>query len=100
VPPAPSAEQRAALERLRRDRDAPRVHAALDALKAAASGGDDYEILCTIPESSLAALQAAARAAGIEATAIGAIREGGDPPRFIAAGGRVVTLKRGSYSHF
>jgi len=69
-------------------------------LEALISGGDDYEILCTIPESSLAALQAAARAAGIEATAIGAIREGGDPPRFIAAGGRVVTLKRGSYSHF
>ena len=69
-------------------------------LGALISGGDDYEILCTVPESSLAALQAAARAAGIEATAIGAIREGGDPPRFIAAGGRVVTLKRGSYSHF
>jgi thiamine-monophosphate kinase len=69
-------------------------------LEALVSGGDDYEILCTVPESRLAALQAAARAAGIEATAIGAIREGGDPPRFISAGGRVITLKRGSYSHF
>jgi thiamine-monophosphate kinase len=69
-------------------------------LEALVSGGDDYEILCTVPANRLAALQAAARAAGIEATAIGAIREGGDPPRFISAGGRVITLKRGSYSHF
>jgi len=34
-------EQRAALEKLRRERDAPRVQAALDALKAAAAGRDN-----------------------------------------------------------
>jgi methylmalonyl-CoA mutase N-terminal domain/subunit len=34
-------EQRAALERLRRDRDDPRVRAALDALKTAAAGGEN-----------------------------------------------------------
>jgi thiamine-monophosphate kinase len=69
-------------------------------LEALISGGDDYEILCTLPQSRLAAFQAAAGAAGIEATAIGAIREGTEPPRFIAADGNVVTLKRGSFSHF
>ena len=69
-------------------------------LEALVCGGDDYEILCTVPENRLAALRAAAKAAGIETTPIGAIREGGDPPRFISAGGRVITLKRGSYSHF
>jgi thiamine-monophosphate kinase len=69
-------------------------------MEALISGGDDYEILCTIPQGRLAAFLAAAKVAGVEATAIGAIREGSDPPRFIAAGGRVVTLKSGSYSHF
>jgi thiamine-monophosphate kinase len=69
-------------------------------LEALISGGDDYEILCTLPQSRLAAFQAAARTAGIEVTAIGAIREGTEPPRFIAADGNAVTLKRGSYSHF
>jgi methylmalonyl-CoA mutase N-terminal domain/subunit len=34
-------EQRVALEELRRTRDAPRVQAALDALKAAAIGGEN-----------------------------------------------------------
>ena len=69
-------------------------------LEALISGGDDYEVLCTVPENRLTAFIEAAKAAGVEATAIGAIREGRDPPRFIAAGGRLVTPKRGSYSHF
>jgi len=69
-------------------------------LEALISGGDDYEVLCTVPENRVTAFIEAAKAAGVEATAIGAIREGRDPPRFIAAGGRLVTPKRGSYSHF
>ena len=69
-------------------------------MEALICGGDDYEILCTVPQARLAAFLTAAKAAGVGATAIGAIREGSDPPRFIAAGGRLVSLKSGSYSHF
>lgn len=72
----------------------------LTSIEALISGGDDYEVLCTVPESRVAAFMAAAKQGGVEPTAIGVIREGTDPPRFVAAGGRIVTLKRGSYSHF
>jgi len=56
-------------------------------VEALISGGDDYEILCTMPPDRLASFTAAARAAGIEATMIGTIRDGTAPPRFIAATG-------------
>jgi thiamine-monophosphate kinase len=72
----------------------------LTTIEALISGGDDYEVLCTVPESRLAAFVAAAKGQGINATAIGVIREGTAAPRFVAAGGRAVTLARGSYSHF
>jgi thiamine-monophosphate kinase len=72
----------------------------LTTIEALISGGDDYEVLCTVPEGRLPAFMAAAKAAGVAATVIGVIREGGAPPRFVAAGGRAVTLKHGSYSHF
>jgi thiamine-monophosphate kinase len=64
------------------------------------SGGDDYEVLCTVPEGRLAAFFAAAKAADVAAAAIGVIRGGAVPPRFVAADGHEVTLTRGSYSHF
>ncbi len=74
--------------------------AKLTTIEALISGGDDYEVLCTVPEGRLSAFVAAAKAQGVEASAIGVIREGTAPPRFVAAGGRAVTLKRGSFSHF
>jgi thiamine-monophosphate kinase len=72
----------------------------LATIEALISGGDDYEVLCTVPESSLAAFLSAAAAQRVEATAIGVIRSGDGPPVFISATGRPVTLKRSSYSHF
>jgi thiamine-monophosphate kinase len=72
----------------------------LTTIEALISGGDDYEVLCTVPESSLAAFLSAAAVQRVEATAIGVIRSGDDPPVFISATGRPVTLKRSSYSHF
>ncbi len=69
-------------------------------IAALISGGDDYEILCTVPEGRLAAFMAAAKPAGVAVTAIGAIREGAAPPRFVGPDGLEVTLKRGSFSHF
>ncbi|HEX2555805.1 MAG TPA: thiamine-phosphate kinase [Microvirga sp.] len=63
------------------------------------TGGDDYEILCTIPPERLAAAAAAAAEAGLSLTAIGAVREGSAPP-LIRVNGAPHTFARGSYSHF
>jgi thiamine-monophosphate kinase len=69
----------------------------VDALIA---GGDDYEILCTIPEDRLAAFLGAAEAAAIPATSIGVIVTGGAAPGFVDREGKEIVLKRLSYSHF
>jgi thiamine-monophosphate kinase len=69
-------------------------------IEALIAGGDDYEILCALPETRLSAFAAAAKAAGVAATVIGVIRSGNAPPRFLKADGTAITLKRGSYSHF
>lgn len=64
------------------------------------SGGDDYEILCTIPENQWDSFAAAADRAGVPVTAIGRVTAGGGAPRFLDANGQAVALKRLSYSHF
>jgi thiamine-monophosphate kinase len=64
------------------------------------SGGDDYEILCAVPQAKLAALMSEAASAGIVATVIGEITAGGGAPRLLDAQGREVALERASYSHF
>jgi thiamine-monophosphate kinase len=69
-------------------------------LEALVSGGDDYEILCAIPEASVDAFSQAARKAGIAATAIGAIIAGSAIPSFLDGQGRELPLKRRSFSHF
>ncbi|MDQ8726145.1 thiamine-phosphate kinase [Bradyrhizobium sp. LHD-71] len=69
-------------------------------IDALISGGDDYEILCAIPENHLAAFVSAAGARNVAATVIGVIRDGLEPPRFVASDGRELRLKRGSFSHF
>jgi len=69
-------------------------------IEAMISGGDDYEILCTVPDTSCAALSAAAAQAGIALTAIGTVIAGSDAPRFLDNEGRELPLARRSYSHF
>jgi thiamine-monophosphate kinase len=69
-------------------------------IEALISGGDDYEILCTVPVSGTAALAAAAARAGIALTPIGRIVEGTDTPRFLDGEGKELPLARRSYSHF
>jgi thiamine-monophosphate kinase len=64
------------------------------------SGGDDYEILCTIPENRFEAFEQAAKLAGIAVTSIGTIIAGSSVPRFIDAQGAGIALPRLSYSHF
>lgn len=69
-------------------------------IEAAVSGGDDYEVLCAIPENRWEAFAAAARQAGVQVSAIGRAEAGGAAPRFLDAAGQPVALKRLSYSHF
>ncbi|GLR84865.1 thiamine-phosphate kinase [Bradyrhizobium iriomotense] len=69
-------------------------------IEALLSGGDDYELLCTLPEARCADLIAAGRAAGVAVTAIGTIVPGNEAPRFLDGAGGELVLKRLSYSHF
>jgi thiamine-monophosphate kinase len=62
------------------------------------SGGDDYEILLTLPASKFAALRAAAENAGVPVAKIGQIVSG-QGVRCLREG-KVVSLPQASYSHF
>jgi thiamine-monophosphate kinase len=64
------------------------------------SGGDDYEILCAIPENRFEALAQAAQQAGVAVTSIGTVIAGPSVPKFLDAQGREIVLQRLSYSHF
>jgi len=64
------------------------------------AGGDDYEILCAIPEANSDDVIRAGRAAGVTITAIGTVAAGDGVPRFLDGEGRELRLKRLSYSHF
>jgi thiamine-monophosphate kinase len=69
-------------------------------IEAIVSGGDDYEILCAIPEDRFAAFAENAGIAGVAISPIGTIIAGTSAPKFLDAQGREVALKRLSYSHF
>jgi thiamine-monophosphate kinase len=64
------------------------------------AGGDDYEILCTVPEAGFEAFAQDARKAGVTVTPIGAIIAGSAIPSFLDERGRELALKRRSWSHF
>lgn len=69
-------------------------------IEAAVSGGDDYEVLCTVPENRWESFVAAARKADVPVSAVGRIEAGAAAPRFLDAAGQPIVLKRLSYSHF
>jgi thiamine-monophosphate kinase len=69
-------------------------------IEAIVSGGDDYEILCAIPEHRFAAFAQAAGLTGVPLTCIGTVIAGTSVPRFMDAQGREIALPRLSYSHF
>jgi thiamine-monophosphate kinase len=69
-------------------------------IEAIVSGGDDYEILCAIPEDRFEAFAHAAGVAGVTVTSIGTMIAVASVPRFLDEKGREITLKRLSYSHF
>lgn len=64
------------------------------------SGGDDYEILCTVAPDAFKPLAQAAKAAGVTASRIGTIVAADGAPKFLDATGVELALTRTSYSHF
>lgn len=81
--------------------DAAKAVIAADAtkLETALTGGDDYEILCTVPLGKADGFRAAAKAANVPVTKIGVIGEG-EGAHFRDAQGEPLAFKRMSFSHF
>ncbi len=75
------------------------VGAVPNLLDAVMTGGDDYEILCTVPASAARAFEAAAEAARVAVASIGEI-EAGHGCRFLDEAGHVVGFARAGYDHF
>jgi thiamine-monophosphate kinase len=69
-------------------------------VEAMVSGGDDYEILCAIPENHFDAFAQAAGIAGVAVTSIGTVIADTAAPKFLDVQGREIVLPRLSYSHF
>jgi thiamine-monophosphate kinase len=69
-------------------------------LSAILNGGDDYEILATVPAKSAKAYATAAAAAGVPVSRIGSIVAGKGPPVVHDAAGRPIHLAAGSHTHF
>ena len=63
------------------------------------TGGDDYEIVCTVSEAASGGFRTAAAAAGIEVTRIGAITAA-KSLLFVDAAGRTLPLGTLGYEHF
>jgi thiamine-monophosphate kinase len=63
------------------------------------AGGDDYEVLCTVPPDQVESFRAAVTAVNVPLTEIGTIAKG-EGARFLDAENKPLTLKRLSYSHF
>ncbi len=66
----------------------------------AVTGGDDYEILATVPEAGSDGFEAAARSAGVPVTVIGRVVSGDEAAVFHDADGAIRSFERGSFSHF
>lgn len=64
------------------------------------SGGDDYEILCTVPAAQRDGFLAAAGRVGVAVTEIGTVVAGMARPRFLDGRGAEISLKHLSFSHF
>ena len=68
-------------------------------LEAVLTGGDDYEILATVPPAALEVLQRAAKAAGVALREIGAAGAGAGV-EIVGADGQAIELSHPSFSHF
>jgi len=68
-------------------------------LETVLTGGDDYEILCTVPPAKAESFRSAAQAARVVFTEIGEIKAG-EGVRFFDAAGKALSFQRASFSHF
>ena len=68
-------------------------------LETALTGGDDFEIICTVPAAKAEAFRAAAKAAEVAVSEIGEIKAG-EGVRFVDSRGQALAFKRASFSHF
>jgi thiamine-monophosphate kinase len=68
-------------------------------LESALTGGDDFEIVCTVPAGKAASFRAAAQAAKVAVSEIGEIKAG-EGARFLGVNGQALAFKRASFSHF
>lgn len=64
------------------------------------TGGDDYEVVCTIPPKKVAAFEAAAANVRVPVAEIGVVTKEGGPPRFLDRNGKPLLFKTLSFSHF
>ncbi len=64
------------------------------------TGGDDYEILATVPRAKLSGAMAAAAAKSVAFAVIGEIVEGAPIPVFVGADSQAVTFAKTSFEHF
>ena len=71
-----------------------------DRIEAIATGGDDYEIVASVPSAKWPAFRDQARAAAVPVTAIGEIVEGREPPQVVDADGKALVFAQGAFSHF
>src|SRR5829696_1390438 len=69
-------------------------------IDAILSGGDDYEIACTVPAAQSDAFITAALVLGVKATEIGRVTAGQGEPQFLGEDGRPLNLSQTSFSHF
>jgi thiamine-monophosphate kinase len=69
-------------------------------IETALTGGDDYEVVATVPAGAKDALMAAAKAAGVALTEIGIIRADRPGVAFLDQGGKPLLFKKASFSHF
>jgi thiamine-monophosphate kinase len=68
-------------------------------IETALTGGDDYEIVCTVPAGKADSFDAAAQAANVPVSEIGQITAG-EGTRFLGTDGKPLSFKRASFSHF
>jgi thiamine-monophosphate kinase len=69
-------------------------------LQRTLTGGDDYELLLSIPSDAIARFEAMAAEAGIAVTPIGRVITGGGTLCLLDAGGHEVTFTGGGFQHF
>lgn len=68
-------------------------------LETALTGGDDFEIVCTVPPDKAEGFRAAAQAVRVPVTEIGVVAMG-EGARFVSPDGKELAFKRLSFSHF